>query len=1655
MLCANGFPAHNWQDVSRGGIVSIKVTACLNPFSTEKTEFLFDDGISVQDIIKKVDTLHAVNTGWRVMIDDVIVTDFSCVAKDGNHVYLKLVPEGGIQDTGTAMKIGGGALAVLGAVLIATGIGAPFGAALIGAGVSMFLGGAVLYNMDVPSLQSRESPEQDPSIRGSENQMRPYGTVPTLLGRRRIYADLAAKSYTWVDPLDGAVYLYQLFCAGQKEIRIETDTIRIDETLIKDFSQSGDMEKILSGADKLIQMQISYGEEKTPLLDKCVHEIQCNSILKNKTDEGIEASLIRTTPDKTEELNVDIFFYNGLGKYNDKGELEAASVEVKAEFKRSDEPDSEYQLLGYFSGINNILTGAELKTKRYAISKTKLTPASYTVRITRITPDSSDSKIIDDVYVGSVRAVKNESPVSKDVCKQLTFIGVKIRASEKLQNVIKQLNFIAQSRLPVFRGGWEYEISSNPASAAIYAMQAEVAQQKLSDDDIDWLAFSKMYEWCNSHSYECNAYITESMPISQLLSSIASTCRAEILRLNGQITVIQDTARETPVQLFTPRNSWDYKEAAMLTDIPDELKIGFVDSSNGFAENELSVYNSSTGNKFRGAETSQKISLWGITDSVQARKIGMYKYAVSNHRAFVHTFSADFEYLMCQKGDWIQYAGDIALTGIKQGRITDTTTDANGNVTGIFTDEEISMKIGNSYAVRARKSSGEIILVDVKSTEGSSHYLEFVEAMSVSAAPMEGDLFTFGERGNDVIDLIITDIQCGENLSADLTCVEYSPEIFGVDDPDFVLPDYENKLSEIDDAVDGDNILATKWRTFFCYNDSETMPPVPTGDGTNSGWHSTLTEESKWMSSKTSESIYDGQWSTPRKMIGEKGEAGEDGVDGSSLFVYMEQTSATFNVDDDGQVEEAVLEIPIHVRCDNLDLPFKLGEMNPAEGLTAEEYEREDGHGVTEHGVRIRTTKNYLLENGTLDIPIIYTEITHAYIYGDNGKKYAFGDNSGDRSVYGTYVFDEASIADYTLTFTYSTARLAKYRGSMSTISGFLDPKNKTNLHRGDHFTWSGEETSATYNGVRVTFKTGRVYVYNNDGYWEEDTNSDHLMTALSDVLEVGKDKLEENNQKIKELLGKLATHETFMDRLNNVYLAELLAQNEALEKTLAMQDTFLKELNNDKLAKLLSANQTLQDNLAAQENFMEKLAGADNEVFANILAANETYTKKLVADKAYIDSMAANEIMSKLITADKAYIGTLTANETFTDKLAATEAFVKQLSANETFTKTLTAEKTFTEFLTANETFTDKLAATEAFVKQLSANETFTKTLTAEKTFTDSLTANETYTDKLAATEAFVKTLAAKKVFTDELVANSVFTKALAANEAYINELTSNNAFIGELVANKIFTDELTANSLFADWITVKGTAMIKTVVTKQLVADLVRTQSITLTKEGSIQSDGFKEGTAGFRLQHDGTAEFNNNVYIRNGFFSGELNCGDFQVVKKTYERELWKLEPISFGNNINVVSSHFAALFMLDYTESTDSPITICAAAFYGAPKGLHIYCGGKEAANLQIGLYRSTENKLVPGSNPQKYEEHGFVKDIVLVQYFDGSWATLYEAEAHSVDNKLESCTAELKMSYLEKIYQPERLMVQLGEIPDSAPSEPGLLYKNAFGQLCIS
>lgn len=856
--------------------MSVKVIAQLNAFSTEKTEYEFEPQ-SVSAIIKKIDTNNVSNTGWRVLFNDEIVTDFSRVPADGTTVLLKLVPTGDNKETGNGMKIGGGALAALGVIVGLTigwtGFGGVLAGSLIGSGVGLLLGGVALYNMDIPSLKDRPSPDQDPSIRGSQNQLRQRGYIPVLLGKRRFYTDLAMTSYTWVDPETGSMYLYQLFCAGQKDIVIDESTLKIDETLLSSY-QSGDN----------IEYAISYGGSVPPVFTKCVHEDQIMGILRHSTEDGTDASIIKTTPECT-ELNVDIFFLSGLGKYNDEGKLKETSVTVKAYYKKADEPDAAYQLLGNFTETGNVITGEELKTKRYAITKTGLVSSMYTVKITRETGDSTDNKVIDDVYVGSIRAIKDELPVSARRCRQLTLVALKIKATEKLNNVVQKLNFIAQSKMPVWDGihsgssGWtQSELTSNPASAAVYAMQTEIAQQRLASSEIDWTSFERLYTWCNVHGYECNTYITDSMSISQLLSAIGSTCRTEILRMNGKITALMDIERSSAVQLFTPRNSYNYSETIISADIPDALNIGFEDKDSGYAANEFYLYNTPSGNKAEEPHTIQDVQLWGVTSSEQARKLGMWKYAVTRNRPFFHTWSCDVEYLMCQKGDWVKYAGDIALIGTTQCRVAESLYH-DGQCIGIIVDELVHMSEGINV-IRYRQSDGTLHLQEIIYSAEDTKTLLFVSILPGEEAPSPDDLVTVGLQNFDTIDLIIADIKCDGNLSAEITAVDYSPAVFDVDNPDFVLPDFDSKISSVPATVDNGIISPSEWNIFFTYHDGLEEPDTPKGDGTTNGWHTTPSSESIWVSSKYAKNIFSGQWSKPRTNIGPKGEDGTDGKDG-------------------------------------------------------------------------------------------------------------------------------------------------------------------------------------------------------------------------------------------------------------------------------------------------------------------------------------------------------------------------------------------------------------------------------------------------------------------------------------------------------------------------------------------------------------------------------------------------------------------------------------------------------------------------------------------------------------------------------------------------------------------------------------------------------
>ena len=932
--------------------MSVKITAELNPLHPGREEFTVEPK-TIAEIINDLNSGFPASQA-RVCRSGEIVKDFNTTVQDGDVLLIRFVPYGSPQEAGAGMKAGGWALVGLGALsFLIPGVGGFIGSALIGTGLSMALGGTVMMNIDIPKLKDREKPESDPSIRGGKNQARPHGRIPVLFGRHRIYPDLAANPHTEIT--GSQQYFIQLFCGGYKDYAIDLDSFKLGDTPLIEFSKTKNINSILSGADPVIRLEILQNGEASNLYPHCVHETVINAPLQHEIDGGdnnkIPGEIIRATPDNTDTINVDIFFHNGLGRYNDDGGLASASVEVRAWYKSSGAPDTSYQSLGFFNGSDNIISGAELKTKRCQVTKSGLTPGQYTVKIERITADSSDSKIIDQVYIGSIRSYKSKRPVSGERQKDLTIIALRVMATAKLNGVIDSFNFIATSKLPVYSGGGSGPLywlntaeTRNPASALLYALRGRAAQQPVDPDDIDWPSLEAFYNWCEEYGYTCDAYLSESVTIAELLRMIGSTARADILRIDSKISVVQDIERMSPVQLFTPKNSISYSITMFKADIPDAISLRYIDGEAGFAHNELTVYNTPDGNRITEPGSIQKVDLWGITGSVQARRIGMYNYGCLKNRPFVHTIEADIEYLICNKGDWIQYAGDIALTGSIQGRIKGIIW-VDDVCVGIDTDEPVVMEEGKQYAVRIRLSDGAIILKDVvfslgarkersityyTGEGGSLHdpavgelyavdednvYYEpqniilFTEPLAEQDRLKAGGIYAFGMRGYEALDLIITDIQPGGNFTAVMTCVEYSPEIFGVDSPDFILPEFVNRITPVSGAVDSGVVNPDRWRSFFVYHDGEDEPPHPTGSGQNGGWHHIQTYRSIWQAAKISESIEDGEWGPPVRI---KAQRGTDDI--TPVWLSLSQPSITLETDGDGNILAGLLPLTIQAR---------------------------------------------------------------------------------------------------------------------------------------------------------------------------------------------------------------------------------------------------------------------------------------------------------------------------------------------------------------------------------------------------------------------------------------------------------------------------------------------------------------------------------------------------------------------------------------------------------------------------------------------------------------------------------------------------------------------------------------------------------------------
>lgn len=748
---------------------SVGVTARPDPFSARRELLVVPHGWTIEQILRHMAVPDAIWHRVCVLLDDASIDRQFwrvCRPRSGVRVVVKVTPGGGGGNFLRAfLLVAVAVVAVLAAPAIAAGVAAAGGAFGVSAAAvsavqaGLFAVGMLAVNAlvppPVPKFENPSPTSRALSISANQNGLRPFDTMPLVLGKHRVYPPFAARPFTELVGKDQ--YLRMLFVVGYQDLEITS--LKIGETDLSTFS----------GVEWEIQSKST--DPAITLFTKTVNEVNPNQKLLGPAD-PVEL----TTDTDADEFSVDITFPQGLLRVSNNGKnKDEVAVAV----------DVHYRVSGgstwtKATTISTSAKSANVIRKGYRFKFPSR--GQYDVRFTRTTDDitagveTNASVYNDDVYLSAFRSITNENPVTHP---DAALVAVRIKATDQINGVVSSFNCVASSILPDWDGSaWVLRETNNPASLARAVLQGKGNARPLPDSRLNLVEFQAFHDECSAAGRAFNMNRDFSSTVFEALQDVCAAGRGRPMQIDGLWTVVRDVKQTTPVQHFTPRNTWGYSGVKAFIDMPHAFRVRFVNEQQGYVSDERMVY--ADGYSAANATKFETLELTGITDPDQVWKMARYHLAVAKLRPEVHTFSVDFEHIAVTPGDLIRFMHDTILIGLGAARIKSLVDDGT-NVTDVVLDAAMPMATGKSYTIRVRRKTGASELHPVNTVAGEQSQLTLTTPVPIATAPEIGDLVMFGESGLESMELIVDSIIPGADLSATLKCYDAAPAVHDAD----------------------------------------------------------------------------------------------------------------------------------------------------------------------------------------------------------------------------------------------------------------------------------------------------------------------------------------------------------------------------------------------------------------------------------------------------------------------------------------------------------------------------------------------------------------------------------------------------------------------------------------------------------------------------------------------------------------------------------------------------------------------------------------------------------------------------------------------------------------------------------------------------------
>lgn len=774
-----------------------------SPFQTRTQRYTMAPGCSVEDAIDIAGIGANLRRHIGVFVDDVRIPRerwaLTRPAK-GQVVQLRVELAGGgrngknplravltialvVVATIVAPHIGWlaaqGAVGLGASVGVANAIGAVVGvaatAAIITAGQALI--GALI---PPPSSKSRYSFDQQPgnpyaSITGLRNQAVPYGPIPRVIGKRRLFPMLAARPFTEMQ--GNTQYLRMLLLAGYGPLRISD--IRIGQTPISAFA----------GAE--YEVREGWENDAAPTLYTGQISEESLSVLLLTS-----IANVRTSQTGTREISVDVSFPQGLATYDDNGNRKTRTVQFSVEY--STDAGATWNNAEWIDGQSAHGTGTNGKIIASAASAQTVVRSGrfpvpvgqVQVRVTRLTAIGG-ARDVDTAYWTVLRSIKTDAPVSP---KGLCLISVRLKATAQLNGVPDQINCIAESYLPVRdanTGVWSWEISRSPAWGYVDTLRRRGLTTILADDRFRW---DDIHSWATDCALTapnaseprntCDIVIEGGAAFSNA-QMIASHGRAKFTLVDGAYSVVREVQQTVPVQHISPRNAHSYRGLKAFVDIPHAFRCKFINPDKDYQEDEVVVYRDEYNRDGSDGKTAASkfdtLSFPGCTSATQAWREGRYHLAVLLLRPEEHSVSMDVEAIKCTRGDLVRFSYDVVSIGLGEGRISACTADAS-NVTHLTLDAPVDMEDGVSYAVRVRHADGSSSVHALAAQIGAGiETVELATPVAIASAPATGDMFQFGVASLETAPMLVSRIDPAEGLNARVTLVDAQSGVYSAD----------------------------------------------------------------------------------------------------------------------------------------------------------------------------------------------------------------------------------------------------------------------------------------------------------------------------------------------------------------------------------------------------------------------------------------------------------------------------------------------------------------------------------------------------------------------------------------------------------------------------------------------------------------------------------------------------------------------------------------------------------------------------------------------------------------------------------------------------------------------------------------------------------